>query len=123
MNASLTLTTVAISTAQAGDGGIGGDGQPGGGGGQPGLAGGPTGACAGGQGGTGGRGGSGGGGLGGHSIGIAFLGSIPTEISATMTLGTPGIGGIGGNADATVLGAAGLGCKTLDFANEASCTK
>ena len=57
-------------------------------------------ACAGGQGGQGGNGGPGGGGLGGHSVGIAFTGSAPTQAGATtLTQGTAGIGGPGGSGD------------------------
>jgi len=73
-------------------------------------------------GGAGGRGGSGGGGLGGHSIGIAFLGTLAGS-TQVITAGLPGVGGLGGDIDATLAGGSGVGCKTLDFADAASCTK
>jgi len=78
-------------------------------------------ACNGGNGGQGGRGGSGGGGLGGQSFGIAFKGTAPVQTMVTITTGAAGTGGIGGDADATAKGGDGKACKTIDFANAASC--
>jgi hypothetical protein len=118
-NASLTLTTVAITTQAGGVGGAGGAGQKGANGGGSGDRGG-SGACPGGLGGQGGAGGPGGGGAGGHSVGIAVkTGTLPTLTTTTITPGGGGMGGAGGDTTAQTQGAAGLGCKTLDFTNPA----
>jgi hypothetical protein len=125
VGATISLDAVTIMTANGGIGGAGGDGQPGGHGGAGGTAGSANGdsvamACPGGSGGQGGRGSSGGGGLGGHSVGIAFKGTAPTQMNVTIHHGMPGAGGIGGDMDMTsvgIVGAAGLACATLDFGN------
>jgi hypothetical protein len=115
--ANLTLTTVKITTQAGGAGGAGASGQRGGNGGQPGIAGG-SGACPGGIGGQGGAGGPGGGGAGGHSVGIAIKnGTLPALTSTTITPGSFGMGGAGGDTTAQTQGDAGLGCHTLDFTN------
>jgi hypothetical protein len=120
LNAKIMFTSVTITTNAGGLGGNGGNGQVGGIGGQQGNQGG-MGACPGGIGGQGGRGGSGGGGLGGHSVGIAYQGNAPDPSGATIMVGMPGLGGQGGDMDATVNGAKGIACQTLDFANASSC--
>jgi hypothetical protein len=121
LNATLTLSKTTIKTGAGGTGGVGGDGQAGGAGGPAGNAVGN--ACGGGKGGQGGRGGSGGGGLGGHSIGIAFLGTLPTGATISPP-GMAGPGGGGGDMDMSAKGDSGLACTTLDFkAGAASCGK
>jgi hypothetical protein len=104
LNANLTLTDCTLTAGPGGNGGTGGDRQPGGSGGTAGLGGmgsaagsGSNAACAGGNGGNGGQGGPGGGGLGGHSIGIAYTGTLPIQEDVTIAQGTEGTGGLGGN--------------------------
>jgi hypothetical protein len=121
VNAKLVLTDVTIDVGQGGRGGKGGDGQSGGLGGLPGAAGG-NGACPGGTGGQGGRGGSGGGGLGGHSIGIAFKGGPAPSLDGSITISSPGAGGIGGDLSEDARGADGRECETLDFSGNGTCT-
>jgi hypothetical protein len=75
-------------------------------------------ACRGGFGGSGGDGGSGGGGAGGHSVAFAFVGgALPDLSSTTIVLGTPGVGGAGGDMDMSTQtqGDRGLPCMALDF--------
>jgi hypothetical protein len=130
LSATVTLSTVTLTAANGGTGGVGGNGQPGGSGGNGGLAGSSGSdttvkACNGGNGGQGGRGSSGGGGLGGHSSGIAFKGTAPTQMNVTINHGTGGPGGIGGDMDMTspgIVGGDGLACTTLDFTNPTSPT-
>lgn len=103
LGAMLTLTEVKLTAGNGGNGGAGGMGQQGGIGGQGGSGGtGASGvtptnpACAGGNGGLGGQGGRGGGGRGGHSIGIAWKGTPPPEVTAeAITIGGAGTGGVG----------------------------
>jgi hypothetical protein len=122
LNASLTLTEVTIKAGNGGKGGAGGDFQ---GGGLPGNGGsggtnsmvaGLKAGCKGGDGGTGGDGGPGGGGRGGHTIGMAFKGSAPSIDAKDMTLGVPGAGGLGGNANLKGnQGADGAASPALEF--------
>ena len=98
VNATLTLDTVTITTSNGGAGGAGDAGQPGMAGGIEGTQGSGGGACPGGPGGAGGRGGAGGGGRGGPSVGIAYVGTPPTEeASIEITMGSAGMGGLGGD--------------------------
>jgi hypothetical protein len=123
VNATVTLTAVSITTGKGADGGKGGNGQQGGSGGSAGQKGG-AGACDGGAGGQGGRGGSGGGGLGGHSVGLAFKGTAPTQTGVTVTPGGAGNGGLGGDNNMALDGASGLSCTSLHFDEGAgSCAK
>jgi len=85
-------------------------------------SGGEAGSGGGAGGGGGGTGGDGGGGLGCHSFGVAFLSTLAASTQA-ITAGLPGVGGLGGDIDATLAGGPGVGCKTLDFADAASGTK
>ncbi len=123
LGANITLKHVALTAKQGGSGGKGGDGQLGGQGRMGGF-----GkiifngyACAGGAGGNGGRGGAGGGGIGGHSIGVAYTGSAPMviEASVTTTLGAPGFGGVGGFGEGMATmggqGAVGIAAETHSF--------
>jgi hypothetical protein len=100
-----------LSTKSGGKGGDGGLGQTGGVGGN----GGTGGACAGGKGGTGGAGGRGGGGAGGHSVAVLYAPNTTITIDGTTTLavGTPGAGGMGG--DANGIGVAGRSQATWEF--------
>jgi len=93
--ASLTLSSVKITTGKGGLGGAGALGQEGGFGGNLGALGG-QGACPGGLGGSGGLGGPGGGGAGGHSIGVAWTQTAPTLDATVFTQSDPGNGGAGG---------------------------
>jgi hypothetical protein len=102
INSPILLDHCILQGGLGGAGGQGGDGQPG----QPGAAPGPGGApgCAGGAGGYGGGGGGGGGGAAGFSVGLAYVGMIPTLENGTLTGGalTPatfGTGGGGGSSD------------------------
>lgn len=96
VNATSTLTSTVIRTADGGAGGEGAPGQLGQEGGNGNLSGG-IGACSGGEGGDGGRGGSGGGRRGGHSLGIAYAGTAPArDETVSFDIGTEGPGGAGG---------------------------
>jgi hypothetical protein len=115
LSAQLTLTTVTITTKAGGVGGLGSAGQLGGDGGLLGNAV-AAGACPGGVGGQGGTGGPGGGGAGGHSVGIAIKnGTLPNLGSTTITPGSGGMGGAGGDTTMQTQGDDGMACKTLDF--------
>jgi hypothetical protein len=102
LDSTITLADVVLEATDAGKGGDGGLGQPGGSGGDAGKAGhGGVAAdsCPGGQGGKGGKGGSGGGGAGGISVGLLWSGSsAPSRAKVSVTTGTPGAQGIGGDA-------------------------
>jgi hypothetical protein len=77
-------------------------------------AGGSNPACPGGQGGKGGNGGPGGGGRGGHSIGVAYMGAMPS--GAPITIGAAGIGGDGGQGNEMAgKGAAGVALEMQVF--------
>ncbi|WP_044986322.1 hypothetical protein [Sorangium cellulosum] len=113
-----------VQTGRGGRGGAGGAGLPGGSG-APGGEGGRavTGTlpgCRGGDGGNGGPGGGGGGGLGGHSVGVAYLGTVELmrqDVEATFLLGTAGKGGPGGDPDAAGSGGDdGAAAEFLPFA-------
>ena len=87
INASVSLTDVAIATGSGGSGGAGDVGQEG----MDGASAGPPGgadACPGGKGGKGGQGGAGGGGRGGPSVGIAYVGDAPTESGVDIVIAT-----------------------------------
>jgi hypothetical protein len=96
----VTFATSKLSSALAGDGGGGAGGQPGQphGGGGAGGTGVPDDGCPGGQGGEGGNGGAGGGGAGGISTPILYKGTLPTMTDTTLTKGTAGTKGRGGDA-------------------------
>lgn len=112
-----------IETGRGGRGGAGGAGLPGGSGAPGGEGGravsGTLPGCRGGDGGNGGPGGGGGGGLGGHSVGIAYLGTVDVtreDVQATFVLGTAGKGGPGGDRDATEsAGDDGVAAEFLPF--------
>lgn len=98
LNSPVQLLQSSLQVANAGHGGDGAAGQRGqqafGGRGRGfGLG---DGGCNGGNGGIGGDGGSGAGAAGGLSVGVLFRGAAPTRRETTVTLGTPGIGGVGG---------------------------
>lgn len=98
----ITLITSSGGTGgKGGGGGSGGTGKPGGLGGPPSSVQDPR-ALAGASGGTGGPGGSGGpgsGGTGGPTYAIVYHGVRPTEVNVpVISVGTPGLGGIGGGA-------------------------
>ena len=98
IHAFVTLDGCALIAGSGGRGGDGAPGQRGGKGGAPGAgATGPTrDSCAGGAGGDGGDGGAGGGGAGGPSLGIAFVGTAPTQSNTTMQVAAgPADGGRG----------------------------
>jgi hypothetical protein len=69
--------------------------------------------CPGGTGGYGGGGGGGGGGAGGTSVGLAYVGAIPTfDANTTMTAsGTVAAGGAGGAGGGNNAGDAGVGSQ------------
>jgi hypothetical protein len=67
--------------------------------------------CSGGEGGSGGPGGKGGGGQGGHSIGVAYLGQVPSGLT-TVTLGQGGVGGLG---EMDLIGDSGVTADVLKF--------
>jgi hypothetical protein len=120
--ASLTLAEVTLKTGNGGNGGAGGDLQKGGGGGLGGSGGldlgiaGVKPGCKGGDGGNGGDGGPGGGGRGGHAIGLAYAGPAPTIGMEQITVGTPGMGGPGGNKNLKAnQGAGGLAAQVQVF--------
>jgi hypothetical protein len=96
------LRDVKLLATDAGKGGDGGVGQPGGSGGDPGSGGvsiDVNDACNGGHGGKGGNGGSGGGAAGGISVGVLWSGSsAPSQTNLSITTGTRGARGIGGDA-------------------------
>ncbi|WP_437999877.1 hypothetical protein WMF26_08270 [Sorangium sp. So ce185] len=100
----LTVEASEVLAGTGGRGGVGGTGQLGGWGGSGGQGGihpfnGLWPACDGGIGGPGGSGGDAGGGLGGPSFGIASVGaSVALALDATVLPGTPGEGGLAGNA-------------------------
>jgi len=129
IDATLSFTGVTLKTGSGGKGGDGGPGQNGGNGADGGPGGGvPMTAtslkpgCPGGKGGAGGTGGKGGGGLGGHSVGLAFTGKAPPASGWTATPGSNGKGGAGDDTNGNMGdGAAGLGCRSLDFADAKSC--
>jgi hypothetical protein len=102
LDSSVVLKDVVLVATDAGKGGDGGTGQPGGNGGGAGSGGTAAtvnNACAGGQGGKGGKGGSGGGAAGGISVGVLWSGSsVPSQTNLSVTTGTPGAKGIGGDA-------------------------
>ncbi len=99
----VVLTDCQLVAAEGGAGGKGALGQIGGNGGS-GAAGGNGGlannGCRGGDGGKGGHGGPGGGGVGGHSIAIAYTGTVPLVGATTTTTeaSTAAKGGLGGGA-------------------------
>jgi hypothetical protein len=128
VGATVTMTSCTLKAGKGASGGAGGDGQFG----QQGGAVGPGGmggtvadACNGGKGGKGGDGGPGGGGLGGHSLGIAAAGTAPVLDAATksaITPGAKGIGGKGGNMDASMNhGTDGMAAPCWDFGSNAAC--
>ncbi len=103
LGSKVTLKDSSLKTGNGGAGGKGGDLQSGGDGGNPGAgqagSNGSSSSCDGGKGGTGGKGGPGGGGQGGHSIGIAYVGTAPTQVGKVVVkVGNLGAGGLGGNA-------------------------
>jgi hypothetical protein len=53
--------------------------------------------------------------LGGHSIGIAYTGTLPTQENVTITPGTAGIGGLGGNMNTAANGAGGTAVEVQQF--------
>ncbi|WP_437624516.1 hypothetical protein [Sorangium sp. So ce1151] len=100
----VTLEATAVTTGNAGNGGVGGTGQPGGIG-QAGASGGlgygdgMWHGCSGGFGGDGGRGGDAGGGLGGSSYGVAAHSAyVAFGPNVPVQLGSAGAGGLAGNA-------------------------
>jgi hypothetical protein len=97
--AKATFVGSQLHSAGAGAGGDGAGGQPGQpfGGGGAGGTGAPTDGCPGGDGGTGGNGGAGGGGAGGISTPILYKGTLPTTTDTTLTKGTAGVKGHGGD--------------------------
>jgi len=97
VSATVTVANSTLSASDGASGGKGASGQDGGAGKAGGIALDGN-ACAGGLGGTGGPGGPGGGGLGGHSLGIAYTGTAPTEDAVTITFAAAGAGGIGGTS-------------------------
>ncbi|HTN91394.1 MAG TPA: hypothetical protein VL242_47325 [Sorangium sp.] len=121
--AKVAVRASTIETGRGGRGGAGGAGLPGGSG-APGGDGGRAvpdtlPGCRGGDGGNGGPGGGGGGGLGGHSVAIAYLGTVEVtrdQVEATFVLGTAGKGGPGGDPDATEsAGDDGVAAEFLPF--------
>jgi hypothetical protein len=110
----LSTTAGALTTSAGGAGGDGGLGQAGAIGGNPGSGG----VCAGGKGGQGGDGGQGGGGRGGHSIAIAHAAAATINFGAetSISLGEPGVGGVGEGMDGT--GAAGIASQIEEMAAE-----
>jgi hypothetical protein len=78
-----------------------------------------AGACSGGPGGAGGRGGAGGGGRGGPSVGIAYVGTAPSEEgSIEISIGAAGSGGLGGDGgpgNQATAGAMGLSIERQDW--------
>ena len=111
-NAAVTVKDCTVQTGSGGTGGTGGAGQAGGPGanGGTGAAAANGGSCEGGKGGAGGMGGGGGGGLGGHSIGIAYVGTLPSIDGGNIVPSTAGPGGAGGpGANANGNGANGQG--------------
>lgn len=102
LESEVTLTDAILVSTDAGKGGDGAAGQPGGNGGSPGSGATAVAAnngCDGGKGGKGGNGGAGGGAAGGISVGILWSGtSVPTQANLSVTTGTPGAKGIGGDA-------------------------
>lgn len=102
----ITVDGGALKTGKAGAGGEGGSGQDGQAGGSGGV-----GACDGGPGGSGAGGSGGGGGAGGHSVPVAFAGTEPRIVNATLTPGTEGTGGEGGKAGAGPGTAGNAGAK------------
>ena len=118
IGANVTLADSTLTSGLGGAGGNGAAGQNGGFGGNGGDKG-ANGACDGGDGGLGGKGGPSGGAAGGHSVAVAYVGTVPT--GGTRAPGTLGSGGTGGdNLTGTVAndGADGQACQTLDFDNE-----
>lgn len=119
LGATLSFTDVTIELAAGGKGGNGGAGQSGGLGGTGGLGGSKgsfvnlNNGCKGGDGGRGGDGGKGGGGRGGHSLGIAYKGTAPEIMGATITPGAAGNGGTGEGA--TGEGAPGVAVAAQGF--------
>jgi hypothetical protein len=116
--------TVTLKTGKGGTGGKGAAGQAGGmggvatgGGASSGMS--PSKAgCTGGNGGSGGDGGPGGGGRGGHSIGIAFPGAPP----ANLTFTTPPAVGMAGNGGTSTgnAGANGQAGAVCDFSKSSN---
>lgn len=118
LSATLTFTDVTLKAGAGGKGGSGSDGQDGGvggTGGKGGLGSGTPAACAGGQGGQGGLGGKGGGGRGGHSLGIAYLGTAPSTVGATIQTGAAGEGGLGADMVSGTGGQPGVKSDTQAF--------
>ncbi len=121
VNATVTLDACVLQSGSGGAGGVGGDFQPGALGGLGGVGGDPAGGtnpgCSGGQGGKGGNGGPGGGGLGGPSAAIAHVGGAPEQAGGTtLTPGTAGLGGAGGNVNAKAnAGANGTSTDVMSF--------
>lgn len=100
LGATVTLTTVTLTPGKGGNGGDGGPGQNGGAQGPKGSGGMASGVilagCDGGKGGLGGNGGPGAGGQGGHSLGIAYMGTLPAGKPVLPMKPTPGAGGAAG---------------------------
>jgi hypothetical protein len=122
LDAKLVLTDVTLKASNGGKGGAGGNSQAGGAPGAGGIGGSNAGAvglktgCDGGKGGPGGDGGPGGGGRGGHSIGLAYVGTAPAIDTKSITLGTSGMGGPGGNENLKGnAGASGVATATQEF--------
>jgi hypothetical protein len=109
IHAFVTLDASELIAQSGGTGGNGAPGQRGGKGGVPGAgATGPTrDSCPGGTGGDGRDGGAGGGGAGGPSLGIAFIGTAPTQSNTTIQVAAePAAGGRGWGGEG--IGAQGL---------------
>jgi len=121
VSSTVALDHVDLVAVSGGNGGNGGARQPGGSGGKGGDGASATDAadsCAGGSGGKGGAGGNGGGGAGGPSLGIAFVGTAPTQSMVSTTLASaPSVGGADGTGATTGPGAgsAGLIANAKEF--------
>jgi hypothetical protein len=117
VDSSVTVDDSELVAQSAGKGGKGGVAQPGGLGGDPGKqapgAAGALASCDGGRGGQGGNGGPGGGGAGGPSVGIAYVGTAPTQTNVTIQVAAFASGGADGSGSTTGAGAgtAGIAAK------------